>query len=85
LHQRKALLLKTRDSDISYQKSELNEMLDFVLPILKTPYKLRSSGHSEIMHLVPGVVINSHFLYSKKVTFTTPQNASINATFNSIF
>lgn len=37
------------------------------------------------MHLVPGVVINSHFLYSKKVAFTTPQDASKNATFNAIF
>ena len=85
LRQRKALLLKTRDSDISYQKKELNEMLDFVLPILKIPYKLRSSGHPEIMQLIPGVVINTAFLYSKKVTFTTPQDASINATFNDIF
>ena len=85
LRQRKALLLKTRDSDISYQKSEINEMLDFVLPILKTPYKLRSSRDPEIMQLIPGVVINTAFLYSKKVTFTTPQDASINETFNSIF
>jgi len=60
-------------------------MLDFVLPILKTPYKLRSSRHPEIMQLIPGVVINTAFLYSKKVTFTTPQDTSINATFNSIF
>ena len=61
LRQRKALLLKTRDSDISYQKSEINEMLDFVLPILKTPYKLRSSRDPEIMQLIPGVVINTAF------------------------
>jgi len=60
-------------------------MLDFVLPILKTPYKLRSSRDPEIMQLIPGVVINTAFLYSKKVTFTTPQDASINATFNAIF
>ena len=59
-------------------------MLDFVLPILKTSYKLRSSRDPEIMHLIPGAVINSYFLYSKKVAFTTPQDASINATFNSI-
>ena len=85
LRQRKALLLKTRNSDVSYQKSEINEMLDFVLPILKTPYKLRSSRDPEIMQLIPGVVINTVFLYSKKITFTTPQDTSINATFNSIF
>ena len=85
LRQRKALLLKTRNSDVSYQKSEINEMFDFVLPILKTPYKLRSSRDPEIMQLIPGVVINTAFLYSKKVAFTTPKDASIYATFNAIF
>ena len=37
------------------------------------------------MQLVPGVVIGSHFLYSKKVAFTTPKDSSLYATFNSIF
>ena len=85
LRQRKTLLLKNRNSDISYQKSELNEMLNFVLPIIKAPYNLWSSNDLKIMQLVPGVVINSHFLYSKKVAFTTPKDASLYATFNSIF
>jgi hypothetical protein len=60
-------------------------MLDFVLPILKSPYKLRSSNDPEIMQIVPGVVLNTTFLYSKKVAFTTPKDASIYATFNAIF
>ena len=60
-------------------------MLNFVLPIIKALYNLRSSNDLKIMQLVPGIVINSHFLYSKKVAFTTPQDASINATFNFIF
>ena len=32
-----------------------------------------------------GVVLGSTFLYSKKVAFTTPKDASIYATFNVIF
>lgn len=85
LRQKKMLLLKNRNSDIEYQKSELTEMLNFVLPLIKSPYKLRSSGDVEIMKLVPGVVVSSPFLYSKKVAFTTPSDASIYATFNAIF
>ena len=85
LRQRKNLLLKNRDTDLFYQKNELNSMLDFVLPILKSPYKLRSSNDPEIMQIVPGVVLNTTFLYSKKVAFTTPKDASIYATFNAIF
>lgn len=60
-------------------------MLNFVLPIIKALYNLRSSNDLKIMQLVPGIVINSHFLYSKKVAFTTPKDVSLYATFNSIF
>lgn len=60
-------------------------MLNFVLPIIKAPYNLWSSNDLKIMQLVPGIVINSHFLYSKKVAFTTPKDTSLYATFNSIF
>ena len=73
LRQRKALLLKTRNSDVSYQKSEINEMLDFVLPILKTPYKLRSSRDPEIMQLIPGVAINTAFYTQKKSLLQHPK------------
>ena len=60
-------------------------MLNFVLPIIKAPYNLWSSNDLKIMQLVPSVVINSHFLYSKKVAFTAPKDVSLYATFNSIF
>ena len=48
-------------------------MLDFVLPILKTPYKLRSSRDSEIMQLIPGVVINTAFYTQKKSHLQHPK------------
>ena len=37
------------------------------------------------MQIVPGVVLNTTFLYSKKVAFTAPKDASIYTTFNAIF
>lgn len=48
-------------------------MLNFVLPIIKALYNLRSSNDLKIMQLVPGIVINSHFYTQKKSLLQHPK------------
>jgi hypothetical protein len=78
---KKTTLLGRVSYSDNYDDLTLDWLLNFTLPLLKSPYKLWSSWDSKIMQLVPGVVIWAHFLYSENVKFTTPRDSSIYADF----
>ena len=78
---KKTTLLERVSSSTNYDDITLDWLFDFTLPLLKSPYKLRSSWDPKIMQLVPSVVIWAHFLYSENIKFTTPRDSSIYADF----
>jgi hypothetical protein len=78
----KKTTLKERVSSLdNYDDLTIDWLLNFTLPLLKSPYKLRASWDTKIMQLVPSVVIWANFLYSNEIKFTTPQDSSIYADF----
>ena len=72
LNEKKSILQAKMDSQSKSSDMDLEHMLDYLLPIIKTPFKLWSTWDVEIMQLVPGVVFDSHFMYSSDGIFTTP-------------
>lgn len=78
---KKTTLLERNSSAGNYDDLTLEGLLNFTLPLIKSPYKLRNSWDTKIMQLVPGVVIWSNFLYSENTKFTTLQDTSIYADF----
>ena len=82
INKKKSILERKMDSLIcELQDKSIEDLLDTVLPIIKSPYKLRNTGDSKLMQLVPSVVIWCHFFYTKGLDFTTHQESSLQKLF----
>lgn len=80
LHQQKlnSLIAEKKQLEIEIinpQTSEidLDWLLNYTLPLLQNPYKLRVEGDITTKRLIPGVVLGWEIYYNKKTGITTPK------------